>query len=57
LKNGRKAQGVAEIFYPGEPEAHSDRTNRSEGLLLPEDTLSDLTAIAQEQRLSHMLPF
>jgi LDH2 family malate/lactate/ureidoglycolate dehydrogenase len=57
LKNGRKAQGVSEIFYPGEPEARADRANRSEGLLLPEDTLSDLASVAQQLLLSNKLPF
>jgi LDH2 family malate/lactate/ureidoglycolate dehydrogenase len=51
------AQGVDEVFYPGEIEARNDAKNREEGLLLPEDTLTDLRRIAKETGLEAELPF
>jgi LDH2 family malate/lactate/ureidoglycolate dehydrogenase len=48
LKAGPLAQGVQEIFYPGEIEARTDARLRAEGLVLPEDTLADLGRIARE---------
>jgi LDH2 family malate/lactate/ureidoglycolate dehydrogenase len=42
------AQGVEEIFYPGEMEARADERQRREGLELPEDTIADLDRIAME---------
>ncbi|MHB8910758.1 MAG: Ldh family oxidoreductase [Syntrophales bacterium] len=51
------AQGFTEVFYPGEREARNDAQNRSEGLQLPEDTLTDLTRIAGETGLEARLPW
>ncbi|MGZ5093516.1 MAG: Ldh family oxidoreductase, partial [Burkholderiales bacterium] len=51
------AQGFDEVFYPGEIEAKNDARNRADGLLLPVDTLADLTRIARETRLLSKLPF
>jgi LDH2 family malate/lactate/ureidoglycolate dehydrogenase len=51
------AQGVDEVFYPGEMEAKNDRSNRAQGLLLPADTLADLQRIAAETGLESRLPF
>jgi LDH2 family malate/lactate/ureidoglycolate dehydrogenase len=51
------AQGFSEVFYPGEIEARSDDKNRREGLLLPEDTLTDLKKVAKEYDLQNLLPF
>jgi LDH2 family malate/lactate/ureidoglycolate dehydrogenase len=51
------AQGFSEVFYPGEIEARNDRQNRNQGLLLPEDTLTDLRRIASEYGLQALLPF
>jgi len=51
------AQGFDEVFYPGEIEARNDAKNRREGLLLPEDTLTDLKKVAIEYRLQKLLPF
>jgi LDH2 family malate/lactate/ureidoglycolate dehydrogenase len=51
------AQGFSEVFYPGEIEAHNDAKNRREGLLLPEDTLTDLKKVAREYDLQKLLPF
>jgi LDH2 family malate/lactate/ureidoglycolate dehydrogenase len=48
---------VDEVFYPGEIEARNDAKNREEGLLLPEDTLTDLRRIAKETGLEAELPF
>jgi LDH2 family malate/lactate/ureidoglycolate dehydrogenase len=51
------AQGFSEVFYPGEIEAGNDGKNRREGLLLPEDTLTDLKKLAGEYNLKELLPF
>ena len=51
------AQGFSEVFYPGEIEARNDHENRRHGLLLPEDTLTDLKRIASEYGLQSLLPF
>jgi LDH2 family malate/lactate/ureidoglycolate dehydrogenase len=48
LKSVPLAQGFEEIVYPGEIEARNDVRNRAEGLLLPEDTLTDLKKLADE---------
>jgi LDH2 family malate/lactate/ureidoglycolate dehydrogenase len=57
LKQVPLAKGVREIFYPGEIEANTDRTNRRDGLDLPDDTVSDLEVVAKELRLTDLLPF
>jgi LDH2 family malate/lactate/ureidoglycolate dehydrogenase len=51
------AQGFDEVFYPGEIEARNDAKNRREGLLLPEDTLTDLKKVAREYDLQKLSPF
>jgi len=48
LKSTPRAQGVDEIFYPGEMEARSDAKLRAEGIELPEDTIADLRRIGAE---------
>ncbi len=50
LKSVPLAPGSTEIYYPGEIEARNDRRNRSEGLDLPEDTLTDLDNLAKRQK-------
>jgi LDH2 family malate/lactate/ureidoglycolate dehydrogenase len=57
LKSTKLAAGTEEIFYPGEIEARNDARNRAEGLLLPADTLSDLSKLAQEMGEKDKLPF
>ena len=57
LKGVPLAKGAKEIFYPGEKEAQMDRTNRQNGLSLPEDTIADLGALARDLDLSDQLPF
>jgi LDH2 family malate/lactate/ureidoglycolate dehydrogenase len=52
LKSVPRAQGVDEVFYPGEIEARNDARNRNEGLLLPDDTLADLARIAAGRGLA-----
>jgi LDH2 family malate/lactate/ureidoglycolate dehydrogenase len=47
LKSVPLAQGVEEVFYPGEIEARNDARYRREGLLLPADTIADLAKIAK----------
>ena len=51
LKAVPRAQGFDEVFYPGEIEARNNERNRREGLLLPDDTVADLTRIARETAL------
>lgn len=41
------AEGASEIFYPGEIEARNEARHRAEGLVLPEQTRLDLTAVAE----------
>jgi LDH2 family malate/lactate/ureidoglycolate dehydrogenase len=48
LKSVPLAQGVDEIFYPGEMEARSDARLRADGIELPEDTHADLLRIGTE---------
>lgn len=48
LKSVPLAQGFDEVFYPGEIEARNDARNRTDGLILPEDTLADLHRLAVE---------
>jgi LDH2 family malate/lactate/ureidoglycolate dehydrogenase len=55
LKSVPLAQGFEEIVYPGELEARNDARNRAEGLLLPDDTRSDLRELSQA--LAVDLPF
>jgi LDH2 family malate/lactate/ureidoglycolate dehydrogenase len=57
IKAAPLAQGFSEVFYPGEIEARNDAKNRREGLLLPEDTLTDLQKVAEEYGLQKLLPF
>ena len=57
MKGAPLAEGFDEIFYPGEIEAKNDAMNRKDGLLLPEDTLRDLSKLANEFGLSDLLPF
>jgi LDH2 family malate/lactate/ureidoglycolate dehydrogenase len=51
------AQGFDEVFYPGEIETRNDVKNRREGLLLPDDTLTDLKKVAAEYGVQDRLPF
>ena len=48
LKAVPLAQGHEEIFYPGEIEARNEARHRSEGLVLPPDTIRDLEKVAAE---------
>ncbi|HEV7392156.1 MAG TPA: Ldh family oxidoreductase, partial [Burkholderiales bacterium] len=57
IKSVPAAQGFDEVFYPGEIEAKNDTRNRADGLLLPDDTLTDLSRIARETGLQSKLPF
>lgn len=57
LKSVPLAQGFEEIFYPGEMEARNEQRNRTEGLVLPEDTLADLRKLASEYELTSRIPF
>lgn len=57
LKSVPLAQGHDAVYYPGEIEANNDAANRRKGLLLPEDTLASLAAIAADTGLKDQLPF
>jgi LDH2 family malate/lactate/ureidoglycolate dehydrogenase len=57
IKNVKLAKGVDEVFYPGEIEARNNVKNRAEGLVLPADTLADLSKLARELELEAKLPF
>ena len=48
LKAVPLAQGVKEVFYPGEIEARHEERTRREGLKLPEETWRDLEKIAAD---------
>lgn len=54
-KNSPKAEGVDEIFYPGELEYRHYKNALQNGLLLPEDTLSHLLAFAQARDIKTQL--
>jgi LDH2 family malate/lactate/ureidoglycolate dehydrogenase len=51
------AEGHDEIVYPGEIEARNDVRHRADGLVLPPDTLEDLTRLADELEIAQALPF
>ncbi len=57
LKSVPLAQGFEEVVYPGEIEARNDIRSRADGLLLPPDTLTDLSKLANEMGLTSQLPF
>ncbi len=57
IKSVPLAKGYDEVFYPGEMEANNNIANRRDGLLLPDDTLTDLARIARECGLESQLPF
>jgi LDH2 family malate/lactate/ureidoglycolate dehydrogenase len=57
IKSVPRAEGVEEIFYPGEIEVRNEQRNRTAGLALPADTLADLRRIARDCGLESMLPF
>jgi LDH2 family malate/lactate/ureidoglycolate dehydrogenase len=57
LKAVPLAEGFDEIVYPGELEARNDASNRQHGLVLPADTVADLTKLAREFGLQSQLPF
>src|SRR5687767_5918958 len=57
VKSVPRAQGFAEVFYPGEIEARNNERNRRDGIEFPEDTLADLRRIAKETGLDAKLPF
>ncbi len=48
IKGVPRANGVEEIYYPGELEALSDKRNRKGGIILPNATVIQLDASAQE---------
>ena len=57
LKDVPVAEGHSQVFFPGEMENLADAENRAKGLLLPEDTLTDLARVAKEAGVEKYLPF
>jgi LDH2 family malate/lactate/ureidoglycolate dehydrogenase len=55
IKSQPRAQGVDEIFLPGEMEARADRRQQAEGIALPEDTWKELVRLAGESACSELL--
>jgi LDH2 family malate/lactate/ureidoglycolate dehydrogenase len=55
VKSVPLAQGCEEVFYPGEMESNNNARNRRDGLLFPDDTLTDLKRIARETQLESLL--
>ncbi|WP_419898978.1 Ldh family oxidoreductase [Roseomonas sp. USHLN139] len=47
LKSVPRAEGVEEIFHPGEIEARAEERQRREGILLPDDTRAALRVLAE----------
>ena len=56
LKATPLADGIDEIFYPGEIEARNDVLNRRDGLTLPADTVADLVRLADELGIRDLWP-
>ena len=48
IKSAQRAEGVEEVFYPGELEAQAEERNRADGVAIPADTLAELNAGARE---------
>jgi LDH2 family malate/lactate/ureidoglycolate dehydrogenase len=48
IKSAPRAEGVDEIFYPGEKEARAHERQSKEGLLLPADTIAGLDDVAAQ---------
>lgn len=57
LKDVPIAEGHTQVFFPGEMENLADTENRAKGLLLPEDTLTDLARVAKDAGVEKYLPF
>jgi len=53
LKSVPLAPGFDEVFFPGEIEARNDAKNRNSGILLPADTIADLTKLPDEYGLRY----
>lgn len=51
IKSVLPAPGFTEVFYPGELEARNEQRQLQEGLVLPEQTLTDLRTLATELNL------
>ncbi|WP_183192024.1 Ldh family oxidoreductase [Ancylobacter tetraedralis] len=56
LKAVPLAKGYDEIVYPGELEARNDERNRHDGLSLPDDTMRDLSKLAEAFGCASQLP-
>ncbi|MFI4964498.1 MAG: Ldh family oxidoreductase [Caulobacterales bacterium] len=52
LKAAKLATGFEEVLYPGELEARNAERQRAEGLILPADTLRDLSALARDLEIA-----
>ncbi|NHM32890.1 Ldh family oxidoreductase [Neobacillus terrae] len=56
IKNSKKAQGVSEIYLPGEIEFLKEKRNKEKGIHIEEDTLASLNKMAEQLGLSGLAP-
>lgn len=52
IKDSKKAEGVSEIYLPGEIEFLKEKRNKENGIHMEEDTFASLTRLAEELGLS-----
>jgi len=52
LKATPRAEGIEEIFYPGELEIRNETEQRESGIRLPQDTLVDLNENAAKHGIA-----
>jgi LDH2 family malate/lactate/ureidoglycolate dehydrogenase len=57
LKSVPRAEGIEEVYYPGEIEARNDERNRRNGLTLATETMTDLEKLARQSGLQSLLPW
>ncbi len=51
-----RAEGVENVYYPGELEGLAEARNRKSGITLPEDTIKALNAEAEALRVARLTP-
>ena len=55
IKNGRKADGVKEIFVPGEIEANNLKKAKAEGIVYPMEVILENRALAEKYNVPEAL--
>lgn len=55
IHNCQRAPGVERLYVPGEPELETQTRRQREGIPLPDDVISDLTALGDRQGKPFML--